>query len=421
MANSELVVACDFGSSAFRVLVSEVGPAGAVAVLGGGVAPAAGFRDGDFIDLAAGKRAVERAVKAAEAAADVDISAFFYNLSGTHLRSLWARGQIQLGSTPRPVTAGDLELVLAKARSIVIPFDHCILAANPVDYAVDRVRGIVDPRGRLGSQLEVEAQLVTGSGSVVRNVDRAVRMAGYEVAGRVVDVLAAAEGLLTDEEREEGALLVDIGGRLTQWAAFRHGRIAGSGAVPWGGAHMTADLAHGLRIGLPEAEQAKRSRGVALCSLVEEADPRALFEDGSPEQTPGLMAAILEPRLEEIFTLVKKDLGDAPAPSTFGAGVILTGGGSRCRGTAALCEEVFDAPTRCRYLPAGLPGVERLGEGQWATALGLTLWAARGRGAPLSAAAGHDGEEAAGPLWRRLRGVFGRPGRRGSTGLAGEA
>ena len=406
MASGQLIVACDFGTTTFRTLVGEVGPGGELALLGAGAVPSAGYRDGDFVDLRAGSHHIGRAVSAAEAAADVDIAAFYCNVSGSHLRSLTARGQVQVGPVPRAISDADVDGALAKARSIIIPFDQCILAANPVDFAVDRVRGIVDPRGRIGTQLEVEAHLVTGSGSVVRNVDRAVRMAGYEVAGRAVDVLAAAECLLDPQEREEGVLLIDVGGRTTGWALFRGGRIAGSGAVPWGGWHMTSDLAHGLRITHGEAEQVKVRRGIALRSLVEGTDFEALFEEEHPEETPGLVAAILEPRLEEIFALVKRDAGGGAAAAALGRGIVLTGGGCRCRGSALLCEEVFGAQARCRFLPERLAGVERLGEGQWATALGLVLWAAGTARETAPAAAGVVAE--GGQIWRRVRGWFAR-------------
>lgn len=418
MGNGQLMVACDFGTSNFRTLVSTVGLDGRVSVLGASCVAAAGFRDGDFVDLQAGSHVIARVVGAAEAEADVDIAAFYYNIAGSHLRSLWARGQIQLGPVPRAITAVDMAAALNRARSLEIPFDQCILAANPVDWAVDRVRGIVDPRGRLGSQLEVEAHLVTASGTVVRNVEHAIKTAGYEVAGRAVDSLATAEALLQPQEREEGVLLVDVGGRATQWALFRGGRLAGNGAVPWGGAHLTADLAHGLRIGLQEAEQVKRQCGVVLRSLVDEADPLALFEEERPAPSPGLLAAILEPRLEEIFALVKNDLRDPRLLSGLGRGVVLTGGGSRCRGAAALCEEVFGLPAACRYLPPGMAGDERLGDGQWATALGLTLWAMRGEAPPRAASASAGGGETSAPLWHRMREKLGRTPRPGGGGPA---
>ncbi len=404
MENGELIVACDFGTTLFRALVVESDGRGGLRLLGVGEAPAAGFQDGDFVDLRSGSRAIARAVRAAEAVADVDISGFYYNIAGSHLRSLWARCQHQIGPGPREITQADMDTGLQKARSIAIPFDHSILVATPVSYSVDRVRGIVDPRGRIGSQLEVEVHLVTGSRSVLRNVERAVQMASYEVAGWDIDVLAAASALLTDGERREGVLLIDVGGRVTNWALFREGRIAGNGMVPWGGVHLTSDLAHGLRVGLDDAEAVKRERGIALRSLAGGADPEQLFDEDEPEATPGLIAAILEPRFEEILTLVKEDIGAGFRPAALRAGVVLTGGGSRCRGSDDLCEQVFALPTRLRYLPHGMGGLDALAGGQWATALGLLTWAVGQHAADAEVPAG-DGPAPAGGLLRRL---FGR-------------
>jgi cell division protein FtsA len=402
MTPADLVVACDMGTTSFRVLVSETTPRGELRILGCSEVPVAGYRDGDFVDLRTGSRALARALKLAEAAADVDIAAFYYNIAGSHLRSIWARGQVQVGPSPRVIGDEDLSAVLARARSLAVPFDKWILAVNPVEYAVDRVRGIVDPRGRIGSQLEVEAHLITGSRSVVRNVEHAIETAGYSVAGRAVDVLAAAAALLSPAEQEAGVLLVDMGGQSTQWVVFRHGRIAGQGQIPWGGTHLTADLAHGLRLSQEEAEQVKCQRGVALRSLVEEASPEILFEQESPEETPGLVAAILEPRLEEIAGLVWEGIGDGSLASSLSAGAILTGGGSRCQGSASLCEEVFGLPVRCRYLPPeGLLDFEQLADGQWATAVGLSLWALETRD-EIGSQASRPASPREG-LWRRLR------------------
>jgi cell division protein FtsA len=412
MSRGRLIVACDFGTTAFRALVCEERDDGVLEVLAGHEEPAVGFQDGDFVDLAAGSRAVARALRAVEAAADVDVQAFTYNISGSHLRSVWARGQVQIGPGPRHIRAADLEAVLAKARSLVIPFDHQILAVNPVEYTVDRVKGIVDPRGRIGSQLEVEAHLITGSRSVVRNVENAIRTAGYSAAGGAVDTLAVATALLEESEKEAGVLLVDVGGGATGWAAFRHGRIVGNGSVPWGGVHMTADLAHGLRVPADEAERIKRDRGVALRSLEEAIAPEVLFAPEAPALTPALIAAILEPRLEEIVGLVKDDIGESVALAHLGAGVVLTGGGARCRGADLLVEEVLDLPVQERHLPGALAGADRLPEGQWATAAGLSLWAA---GLPVSRPERADVPRPARGVLDRVRAWFGQAERSKST------
>ena len=374
MTDTSLIVACDFGTTAFRALVAEVGDSGRLRVLAGAVQPAEGFQDGDFVDVKAGSLAVARTIRQLQDTANVDISGFGFNIAGSHLRSVLATGQIPIGPGVREITARDVEEVMTMARSLTIPFNHRILAVNPVDFSVDRVSGIHDPRGREGSRLEVKAHLITGSCSVIRNVENAIEKAGFASAGHAVDVLAAATCLLTPAEREQGVLFVDVGGTVTHWAALADGRLLGIGSVAWGGDHLTADLASGLRIAPAAAEAVKCDRGVALRSLVEDIDVNVLFDQEDPEETPGLVAAILEPRLEEIFSLGKDSLGPDLPLSSLGTGLILGGGGSRCRGSRELCEEVFGLPVRTRYLPDGIEGAEKLPPGQWATALGLAMW-----------------------------------------------
>jgi cell division protein FtsA len=210
-------------------------------------------------------------------------------------------------------------------------------------------------------------------------------------------------------------MLVDVGGLATNWAVYRKGAILASGTVALGGGHLTGDLSHGLRITREEAEQVKRTRGVVLRSLVDQVPIEVLFDERRPAETPGLVAAILEPRMEEIFTWVKNDFGDPRELALLKAGVVLTGGGSRCRGTRGLCEEVLDLQVRRSFTPAALKGTASLPEGQWATALGLSLWYAGGDeyAAPRDEGGGRSG-------WlERLRGRFRRTETRGE--MAAEA
>lgn len=375
MDSGHLIVACDLGTTAFRVLVTAAGPDG-LRVLGAGREDAAGFRDGDFVDLASGARALLRAVEQAEAAADVDITGFYYSVSGSHLHPMTARCQLQLGAQRRAVTAEDVADVMARAHGISIPFDHAILVANPVGFTVDGIEGIVDPVGRLGSQLEVDAHLITGSSTVLQNVEEVFGRIKREPVGWCVDVLASSTVLLEPEEKENGVLLVDVGGTSSQWVSFRHGRIAGFGSIPLGGRQLTDDLAHGLRVSPAQAEEIKRDRGLVLRSLAEEVDPEVLFEEAQPAESPGLIATVLEPRLEEILALVKRAVGADLHGGALRSGVVLTGGGARCEGTALLAEEVFQRPVEVRLLPADVPGAGRLPDDHWATALGLAAWAA---------------------------------------------
>ena len=174
MEQGQLIVACDFGTTAFRVLVANVDRDG-LRVLGAGSAEAAGFRDGDFVDLGSASRALGRAVAAAETSADVDISGFFYSVTGSHLRSVWARCQQQIGPERRPITPDDVDRVMEKAHGMGIPFDHAILVANPVGFTVDGIPGVVDPVGRSGSHLEADVHIVTGSSTGLPTIAAASR------------------------------------------------------------------------------------------------------------------------------------------------------------------------------------------------------------------------------------------------------
>lgn len=374
MNEGSLIVACDFGTDSFRSLVAEVMPGRPIRVVAGAAIEAEGFLDGDFIDLKRGSQAIARLLRAVQDAARVVVHGFAFNISGSHLRSVMATGQIPIVAGGRDINDRDVDEVLTMARSLTIPFNQRILAVNPVEFSVDRIGGILDPRGRAGSRLEVRAHLITGACSVIRNNENAIEKAGSRPVGYAVDVLAAAACLVTPAERERGVLLIDVGGSVTSWAALAGGRLMGIGATPWGGRHLTSDLASGLRVSEETAEAIKLDRGVVLRSLAGDVDVNILFDHQDPTETPGLVAAILEPRLEEIFSLVKESLGPDIALTRLASGVVLTGGGSRCRGSRDLCEEVFGLPVRSRYLPDDLLGAHHLPAGQWATAIGLVLW-----------------------------------------------
>jgi len=404
MSQGRLIVACDLGTTHFRALATEVGPNGQLTVVGSAMEKAEGYRDGDFVDLGKGSRCIARAMRTLEAESDIYVTGFTYNIAGSHLRSVRATAQVPIGPGPRPIRPEDVAEARNRARSMAIPFDHKILTVTPVEFAVDRVRGIVDPVGRVGSQLEMQAHLITGSRSVLHNLANAIETAKYRPLAEEVDVLAAGEALVTAADREDGVMLVDVGGLATNWAVYSKGAVVANGSVPLGGHHLSNDLAHGLRVPLDEAEKVKRLRGVVLRSLVDQVPIEVLFEEERPEETPGLVAAILEPRMEEILTHVKKDFGDRRELARLAGGVILTGGGSRCEGTNQLCEEIFDLPAESRYLPAALRGAERLPRGQWATVLGLSLCVARDTVAAEEVEEGRPG----GGLLGRIRSMFRR-------------
>ncbi len=404
MSQGRLIVACDFGTTGFRALVTEMIADGALEIVGCAQEKVDGFQDGDFVDLGAGARCIARCILELESDSEIYVSGFTYNITGSHLHSVRATAQVSIGPGPRAIRQSDVDEVIKKARSMAIPFDQKILTVTPVEYSVDRVRGILDPLGRVGSMLEITAHLVTGSRSVLNNIENVIETAKYKPLGEEVDIMAAGMALLEAQEKEQGVMLIDIGGDITNWAVYRKGAILTNGSIPWGGNNMTGDLAHGLRVAWDEAEEIKCQRGVVMRNQVAEVSLSALFEEERPESTQGLIAAILEPRMEEILTLVKKDFGDVQELATLGAGVVLTGGGSRCQGTSSLCEEIFDLQAQERYLPEDLAGADQLPDGQWATVIGLCRWSAR----DVVQAGPQEEPGRGGGLLGKLRGMFNR-------------
>lgn len=404
MSNGRLIVACDFGTTTFRALVTEVFPNGEMEIIGCASRPALGFQDGDFVDMGSGSKCIAETMKDLEEDSSIYVTGFTYNTSGSHLRSVMATAQVTVGPGPRPIQEADVEAARTQARGMTIPFDHKILTVTPVEFAVDRVKNIIDPLGRVGSQLEMKAHLITGSRSVLDNIENAIDGASCRPLGEEVDILAVGMALLSDADKKAGVFLIDIGGHATNWAVYRKGAVVATGMVPLGGHHMTMDLAHGLRISPQEAEDVKRKRGVVLKSLVGEVSIEALFNEESPEETPGMVAAILEPRLEEILMMVKDDYGNYQDLASLGSGLVITGGGSRCQGTRRHCEEIFDLQGVKSYLPARLRGAEKLADDQWATVIGLSLWA--GKDAMLAEANGEQGMGEG--FWGKVTGIFKR-------------
>lgn len=405
MSQGRLIVACDFGTTMFRALVTEVRSDGDMEIVGCAQHEACGYQDGDFVDIKTAAEGIAGCIRDLEADSNIYVSGFTHNIAGSHLHSVQARAQVSILAGPRPIKPADVEKVLKQARSMAIPFDQKILTVTPVAYSVDRVGGITDPQGRVGSLLEVTAHLVTGSRSVLANIQNTIVEAKYKTLGEEVDVMAAGTALLAEQEMQEGVMLIDIGGEMTNWVVYRHGGILANGCLAWGGKHLTRDLAHGLRMEWDEAEELKRDKGVVLRSLAPEVAVSALFGESKPAACEGLVAAILEPRMEEILTLVKNDFGDMRELATLGAGIVLTGGGSRCEGTAALCEEIFDLQSQERYLPRRLAGADQLPDGQWATAIGLCRWSAR----DLAKASPMDSPQDGHGLLGKLKGIFKRP------------
>jgi cell division protein FtsA len=312
--------------------------------------------------------------------AGLEISGVLAGVAGGHIRGINSRGVVAVSGKHREVSQADVERALDAAKAVNLPQDREIIHALPQTYVVDDQDGVKEPLGMSGVRLEVEVHLVTGAATSVQNVIRSVNRAGLAVQDIVLEPLACSEAVVSAEEKELGILLIDLGGGTTDAALFRDGAIWYTGILPIGGDHISNDIAVGLRTPTAEAEDLKKRSGCALTALVREDETIDVPSVGGrkPRQlSRQILSEIIQPRVEEIFTLVARDVARAGFQDVAAAGVVVTGGTSIMQGVPELAEQIFDLPVR-RGVPtevAGLADVVR--SPIYSTAVGLARYGAR--------------------------------------------
>ena len=383
-------VAIDLGSSKVCCVVGETREEGGIDVIGVGRAPSKGLRKGTIVNLDAAVESLRAAVEEAETMAGVSVERAHVGIAGAHIRGFNSRGVVPVSGREREVSQADLSRVLASARSISLPPDRTIFHVVPQEYTVDDQEGIGVPLGMTGSRLEANVHVVTGSLTAVHNLTNCVNRAGIEVIDIVLDQLAAAESTLGSEERELGAALVDIGGSSTQIAVFDRGALRHTAVVPLGGDHFTSDIAVGLRTPNHEAERIKIKYGSAIASMVDDDETIAVPSVGGRKPrrlSRQILCEILQPRSEELLTLVAEEMERSGYEGSLGSGVVITGGGAQLEGVVEIGEQIFDLPVRIGA-PAGIGGlVDLVSAPHFATATGILLHAAssEGPGEPIHA------------------------------------
>jgi len=378
MAKSEdYVVGVDIGSSKVGVLIAKTDDRGTLELVGKGWAPNRGTRKGNIVNVEQTVDALKAASEEAEVMAGVEISRAYVGVAGADIRSVNSRGMVSVARRDREITRQDIQRVLEAAQSAALPSDREILHAIPQEFLVDEQGGIADPLGMPGSRLEVLVHLVTGNVTRSKTLLTCVNRAGIEVIEMVFEPLATAEAVLTDDERELGALLIDLGSGTTEYGLFESGEPQHTAVLPIGAGHFTNDLAMVLRTPFAEAEKIKIKQGCCLAGMVtaEEGISVPTVGGGSDRVVPRReLSEILQPRAEEIFHLVRQDMernGFEEAPR---CGVVLSGGGAQLDGLLEMAEQMFDAGVRYG-LPRGLGGlVDVIGSPAWATATGLLLY-----------------------------------------------
>jgi len=384
-----VVAGLDIGSSKTAVVIAEIdGEAGAraqVKILGVGQARTTGIRREIVTDIEATTEAVRKAVKEAELMAGVKVDRLYTGIAGEHIHAWPSNGVVavgrQQGSRDQEVSADDVVRVNEVARAVPIPADRELIHAIPQEYIVDAQDGIRDPVGMAAMRLEAEVFIVTGSSSAAQNIRKSVTRAGYSVAELVLEPIASSLAVMSDDEKEIGTALVELGGGTTDVAVFHERKIRHLASLPWGGATVTNDLAKGLSLPYAEAQRSKERWASAMAELV---NPNETFEIPGPAQgqtrhvARELLAHIVEQRMDEIFGLVAAELERSGLGSQLGGGIVLTGGGASLAGIVELAERSFAAPVRIGVPGDGLGGLaDSVRRPKFATAAGLAIYGSR--------------------------------------------
>jgi cell division protein FtsA len=376
------IVALDIGSTKTCALIGEQDDDGSLKFAAFGAAESKGWRKGQIVNLDLAVSSIRRAVEEAETITGVPVESAMIGVAGAHVRGVNSRGGMTVASRPRDVQRDDVRRAIEAARGVTLPEDREILHVLPQEFSLDTHDNIRDAIGMVGQRLEANVHIVTASGSATQNIVTAVNRAGVRVDDTVLEPLASAESCLTQDERELGSCLLDIGGGTTELIAYTGGVVRHTAAVPVGGDHFTNDLAVGLRTPIPGAEQLKRQHACAWRELLEQDFPIEIASVGDrPPRTvfARMLSDIIEPRAQELLMLVRDELRRAGLESQIPAGIILTGGGSRLRGLSELAERIFSLPVRVAS-PRGLAGMsEEVSQPEYATAVGLVLYGARTR------------------------------------------
>jgi len=378
MEEEETVVGLDIGTTKVEAIIAKDLGEGEFNVIGVGTSPSEGLKKGVVVNLERTVESIKRAVQDAELMAGLKATAVYAGIAGDHIRSLNSKGVIAISEPHQEVTHRDVDRVIEAAKAVAIPMDREVLHVLPLEFWVDDQPGIKDPVGMMGVRLEVEVHIVTGAVTSAQNIYRSIKRAELRVNDLVLQPLASSYTVLTPDEKKLGVALLDIGGGTTDIAMFYDGSIRHTAVVGWGGENITKDIAIGLRTPLEEAERIKINYGCALPSMVEPDEQIKVPGVGGREPRPvsrRILAQIIEPRVEEIFTLALREMKRSDFADLLAAGVVLTGGASMMEGMAELAEQVFDMPAKVGspITPGGL--TDLVSSPIHATGLGLIKYA----------------------------------------------
>jgi cell division protein FtsA len=374
-----MIVGLDIGTTKISAVVGEL-TGGEINVVGIGTSPSVGLRKGVVVNIESTVESIKKAVEEAEMMAGCEIKSVYAGIAGSHIMGLNSRGIIAVKG--REVNLGDVERVKEAARAVAIPLDREVIHVIPQEYLVDDQSGITNPVGMSGVRLEAKIHIVTGAVSSVHNIIKCANRSGLDVFDIVLESMASGEAVLSEEEKEQGVVLIDIGGGTSDMAIFSGKNIRHTYVLPLGGNNLTNDIAIGIRAPLAEAEMIKKLHGTCISEGI---TPEEMITiQGSSGRKPRtlprqILAEILEMRMNEIFRLLRKEILRAGMDDVVsaGSGIVITGGSALLEGTVEAAEAVFSLPVRVGH-PQGISGlVDVVNNPMHATGVGLVLYGAR--------------------------------------------
>lgn len=397
--DNRMIVGLDIGTSKVVAIVGEVTSEGRIQVIGLGSHRSTGLKKGVVVNIESTVQSIQRAVEEAELMAGCDIHSVYAGIAGSHIRSLNSVGIVAIKD--REVFAQDIERVIDAAQAVAIPADQKVLHILPQEYLIDEQEGVKEPLGMSGVRLEAKVHLVTCAVNAAQNIEKCIRRCGLDVDDVILEQLASSYAVLTDDEKELGVCVIDVGGGTTDIAVFTEGAIRHTGVIPIAGDQVTNDIAMALRTPTPHAEEIKIKYACALAKLAgaDETIKVPSVGDRPPRDlSRQALAEVVEPRYDELFTLVQSELRRSGFEDLLAAGIVLTGGSAKMEGVVELAEEIFHMPVRIGT-PNNVRGLKDIVNNPiYSTGVGLLMYGMQQQ------RRGDRSGKAAGPsFWGRIR------------------
>lgn len=377
---NELTVGLDIGTSKIVAIVGKKNSEGLVEIVGIGSHPSRGLKRGVVVNIEVTVNAIQRAIEEAELMAGCRIHSVYAGIAGSHIRSMNSHGIVAVRD--REVAQADIDRVIDAAQAVAIPADQKVLHILPQEYVIDNQEGIKEPLGMSGVRLEAKVHLVTCAVNAAQNIEKCVQKCDLDVDDIILEQLASSYAVLTDDEKELGVCMVDIGGGTTDMAIFTGGAIRHTAVIPIAGDQVTNDIAMALRTPTQNAEEIKIKYACALAQLAgadETIKVPSVGDRPSRNLSRQALAEVVEPRYEELFTLIQSELRRSGFEDMIAAGIVLTGGTSKMEGVSELAEEIFHMPVRLAS-PQGVAGLaDIVNNPMYATGVGLLMYGLKQR------------------------------------------